>query len=113
MKSVLDVIKINDSEDIYRVTLFQKEGKNVLVDFSSLNLKNGSSYKIYDIENPEKIIKSGKVSNDSKIAFSMNLSDLEKPLHNITAKKTPNNFGVFIIKFEKKLSLFERLFGKF
>lgn len=113
MKSVLDVTKMKASEDVYRVTLFSKEGKNVTVDFSNLDLKNASNYKIYDIENPEKIIKSGKISNNSKFEFPMNTRDLEQPLHNQIAKKTPNNFGVYMVKFEKRLSLFERLFGKF
>ena len=113
MKSVLDVTKINEAEDVYRVTLFSKGGKDVTVDFSNLDLKNGSNYKIYDIENPEKIVKSGKFAGDGKIVFSMSLTDLEMPLHNTITKKTPNNFGVFMIKFEKKLSFFERLFGRF
>jgi hypothetical protein len=113
MKSVLDVTKMNASDDVYRVTLFSKEGKDVSVDFSNLDLKNGSTYKIYDIENPEKIIKSGKISNESKLEFPMNTTVIEQPLHNHIAKKTLNNFGVYMVKFEKRLSLFERLFGKF
>jgi parallel beta-helix repeat protein len=113
MKSVLDVTKISETEYSYRVTLFSKEGKNVTIDFSNLDLKNASNYKIYDIENPEKIIKSGKISTDSKLEFPMNTKVIEQPLHNQIAKKTPNNFGVYIVKFEKKLSFFERLFGRF
>ena len=113
MKSVLDVTKIKDSEDNYRVTLFQKEGEDVSADISNLNIKKGSTYKIYDIENPDKIIKSGKMSSDGVIVFPMNVSVFELPLHNQIAKKTPSNFGVFFIKFEKKLSFFERLFGEF
>lgn len=113
MKSVLDVTKIKDSEDTYRVTLFQKEGEDVSIDISNLDIKKGSFYKIYDIENLNKVIKSGKIVDGSKIVFSMKLSDLEMPLHNQNAKKTPSNFGVFMIKFEKKLSFFERLFGRF
>jgi len=113
MKSVLDVTKMKASEGVYRVTLFSKEGKDGVVDFSNLDLKNGSTYTIYDIENPEKIITSGKISNDSKLEFPMNATVIERPLHNQLAKKTPNNFGVYMVKFEKRLSLFERLFGKF
>ena len=113
MKSVLDVTKIKESEDNYRVTLFQKEGEDVSADISNLNIKKGSTYKIYDIENPDKIIKSGKMSSDGVIVFPMNVSVFELPLHNQIAKKTPSNFGVFMIKFEKKLSFFERLFGEF
>jgi len=101
MKPVLDITKIDDSEETYRVSLFQKEGEDVSVDFSNLELKKGSSYKIYDIENPDKTIKSSKVSSDGKVKFSMNTSVLEMPLHNQKAKKTPSNFGVFVIKFEK------------
>jgi parallel beta-helix repeat protein len=113
MKSILDVTKINDPKDTYRVTLFQKQGEDVRVNASNFNAKKGSTYKIYDVENPNKIIKSGKISNNSAIAFSMNPSVLEMPLHNDKAKKTPNNFGVYIIQFERRLSFFERLFGRF
>jgi parallel beta-helix repeat protein len=112
MKSVLDISKLSNSDDTYRLTLFQKDGKNVSVDFSDMNIAEGSDYKIYDLENPNKIIKSGKISNDNKITFTMELSQLEMPLHNLKAQKTPNNFGVFVIKFEKKLSFFERLFNR-
>jgi len=112
MRSILDITTIDKSENSYRVTLFQKEGKAITVDFSHYNIKKGSTYKIYDIENPNKVIKSGKVSKNSKILFSMSSTFLDMPLHNQNAKKTPSNFGVFMIKFEKKLSFIERLFGK-
>jgi parallel beta-helix repeat protein len=113
MTSVLDVTKIKETEEVYRVTLFQKEGKEALVDFSNVDLKKGSTYTIYDIENPEKSVKSGRLTSDGKIVFAMNTSNFERPLYNQVANKTPSNFGVFLIKFERKLSFFERLFAKF
>ena len=113
MRSVLDITKISDIQNSYRVTLFQKEGEDVSVDFSNFKLKKRSLYKIYDIENPDRIIKSGRISNNRNVKFPMSNSVLEMPLHNKKAKKTPSNFGVYIIKFEKKLSFFERLFGRF
>ena len=102
MKSVLEVTKMSDSDNLYRVTLFQKEGKEVSVDFSNINIKKGSSYEIYDVENPNKIIRSGKVSSNAVVEFPMNVSALELPLHNLMAQKTPSNFGVFLIMFEWK-----------
>lgn len=112
LNSVLDITKIKNSKNVFRITLFHKEGQNISVDFSNLGIIKGSSYKIFDIENSSKIIKSGKISKRPKITFPMNLDYFEKPLHNEKAKKTPSNFGVYIIKFEKKNSFFESLFGK-
>ena len=59
------------------------------------------------------------LAEDHKVTFPMQLTEFEKPLHNSQAKKTINNFGVFIIEFEdqrtaqvteEKLNLFERFF---
>lgn len=111
MKSILDITKTNKSDNLFRVTLFHKEGKDITVNVSKFNIKNLRTYEIYDIENPNKIIKSGKVVDNGNIIFSMKTLQIEKPLHNQVAIKTPNNFGVYMITFEKKRSFFERLFG--
>ena len=80
--------------------LFSKEGKDVEVDFSKYNIPKGSTFQIIDIENPDAIIKSGKVNKDSKIIVPMALKEFDLPLHNTKAQKTLDNFGVFIIEFK-------------
>ena len=71
------------------------------------------TYKIYDIENSHKVLKSGEITKTLKVSFPMNLTNFEKPLHNTLAIKSADNFGVFRIEFEKseKKSFFKRLFG--
>ena len=120
MKSILDISKNEFNQSEYRVTLFHKEGQPVSVDFSKYNLKKGRSFKIYDVENLNTVLKSGTLSEDSNILFPMDNSTFEKPLHNTKAQKTVSNFGVFIIAFEndipseisteKKDNAFKRLF---
>jgi len=112
LKNVLNVTENKFKKNTYRVVLFSKEGKDVVVDFSKYNISKGSTYKIVDVENRKKVIKSGKVDKDAKITFPMNLKDFEKPLHNIKAKKSLNNFGVYVVEFKmKKKSFFGQLFN--
>jgi len=112
LKNVLKVVENEFKKNNYRVVLFNKYGKNVMVDFSKYNIPNGSTYNIVDAENREKVIKSGKVNRDAKIIFPMNLKNFEQPLHNNKALKTLDNFGVYIVEFKmKKKSFFERLFN--
>ncbi len=112
LKNVLKVVENEFKKNNYRVVLFNKYGKNVMVDFSKYNIPNGSTYNIVDAENREKVIKSGKVNRDAKIIFPMNLKNFEQPLHNNKALKTLDNFGVYIVEFKiKKRSFFESLFN--
>ena len=112
LKNVLKVTENEFKKNSYRVILFNKYGKDVIVNFSKFDISNGSTYKIIDIENRKKVIKSGTVNKDAKITFHMSLKDFENPLHNNKAIKTLDNFGVFIIEFKiKKRSFFERLFN--
>ncbi|MFC0605964.1 hypothetical protein [Winogradskyella pulchriflava] len=111
---VLMVSELSTKPNHYNVALLQKEGNDVLVDFSEYGIEEGTSYKIYDLENRAVVVKSGKISDNKKVMFPMALSAFEKPLHNTVATKSADNFGVFRIEFEKqkyKMSFFKRLFG--
>ncbi|WCO00825.1 right-handed parallel beta-helix repeat-containing protein [Psychroserpens ponticola] len=119
MPSVVNVTKYQHRDLTYKVVLFQKDGLDVLVDFSKPALKEGLSYRIYDVENSNVILQTGTLSEDRKITFPMQLSAFEKPLHNTTAQKTPSNFGVFVIEFnaqrstpvsDEKDNIFKRFF---
>ena len=103
MKSILNVTKNEFNQNEYRVTLFHKEGQPVSVDLSKYNLKIGSSFKVYDVENLNAVLKSGTFSNDGTILFPMDTQNFVKPLHNTKAQKTLSNFGVFIVKFENDI----------
>ena len=120
IKSTLDISKNEFANNEFRVTLFQKEGQVVNVNFSNRNLKSGTPYKIYDVENLNVILKSGILPVDGTLIFPMDNSNFEKPLHNTKAQKTLSNFGVFIVEFEnnipseistpKKDNVFKRFF---
>lgn len=100
LKNVLKITEQSSKKNNYRVILFNKYGKDVIVDFSKYNISKGSTYRIVDVENSKIIIKSGKVNRDTKITFPMNLKNFEHPLHNDKAVKTLDNFGVYNIEFE-------------
>ena len=111
---VLKVVELKTKKNHFNVGLLQKEGNDVTVDFSEFDIEEGTSYKIYDIENKNVVAKSGKISNDMKITFPMGLKAIEKPTHNTMATKTSSNFGVFRVEFEtpkKKEGFFKRFFG--
>ncbi len=112
IKNVLNITKNEYKDNNYRVVLFNREGKDVVVDFSKFNIPKGSTYTIVDVENRKSVVKSGKINKDEKIVFPMNPEGFEQPLHNTKAQKTLDNFGVYIIEFKlKKRSFFERLFN--
>ncbi|GAA4270671.1 hypothetical protein [Hyunsoonleella aestuarii] len=116
LKGVLDITQNEYKPNLFRVTLFSKEGKDVKVDFSSFKLNAGTSYKIIDIENRKEVLKTGKLDNSNQINVPMSDLSFEKPLHNSEAQKTLNNFGVFIVEFEraekkKRKTFFGKLFG--
>jgi len=102
IKPVLKVVALHTKSNMFNVALLQKEGENVTVDFSEFNMKKGTSYRVYDIESKEIVVKSGALSDDKKIKFPMILSKFEQPLHNTKAVKSPNNFGVYRIVFDLK-----------
>lgn len=119
MREVVSINKYQNKAQAYKVVLFQKEGRDVSVNFSKSDLKTGLNYRIYDVENPNVIVETGKLPEDLKITFPMHLTDFEKPLHNKSAQKTLSNFGVFVIEFEaqsmvqvseEKGNIFKRFF---
>ncbi|MHA7844520.1 MAG: right-handed parallel beta-helix repeat-containing protein [Winogradskyella sp.] len=110
------VLKIQKSlvPNEYNVVLLQKNGNDVTVDFTDYNIKKGSSFKIYDLENRNVVVKSGELFENNKIIFPMGLKAFEKPLHNTVATKSADNFGVYRIVFDdntKKQDIFKRIFG--
>ena len=88
------------------MVLFNKDEKDVKVDFSNYNLKKGMTYTIRDVENYHSILKSGTLNEDLEIEFPMQVKRL--------ANKTFNNFGVYVVEFKlKRESFFKRLFNWF
>ena len=110
---VIKVYKLNNDGTEFNIAILNKNGTAVQVNFNEFEIEEGSTFKIYDIENRTVVITSGEISKNLKIEFPLALTRFEKPLHNNTATKSANNFGVFRIEFEqpKKESLFKRLFG--
>ena len=97
---VLKIVKLTSLPNQYNVALLERNAESIFVNFSEYNVKAGMVYKIYDIENRHIIAKTGQVNNDLKIEFPMGLKAYEMPLHNTTAKKSEDNFGVYRIVFE-------------
>jgi len=108
LENILDVTPNEYHPNEYRVTLFNKQGNDVTVDFSKYNIPSGTLYSIRDVENYDKIIKSGMIGEDKKIVFPMKLNNGDK-------NKTLDNFGVYIIEFseldKEKKSFFGKVFG--
>ncbi|WP_243472607.1 hypothetical protein [Winogradskyella sp. MH6] len=114
IKPVLKIQKLSSKPNEFNVALLEKNGNDVTVDFSNHDIEKGSSFKIYDVENRNKVVKSGAISKDKKITFPMGLKAFEKPLHNTIAIKSVDNFGVYRIVFEEKKqkrNVFKQLFG--
>jgi len=114
IKPVLKVQQLETSSNDFNIALLEKNGNNVTVDFSDYGIEDGMSFKIYNIENREEVIKYGKVSSDLKVEFPMGLKSFEKPLHNVVATKSADNFGVYRIEFsnkKKRKGFIGRLFG--
>ena len=108
LENTLDITQNEYKPNQYRVTLFNKQGKDVTVDFSKYSAPIGTLYSIRDVEDYEKILKSGRVGNHKKIVFPMKLNNGNK-------NKTLDNFGVYIIEFseldKEKKGFFERVFS--
>ncbi len=112
INSVLKITCLKTNENHFNIALLDKNGTDVIVDFTSENIDEGTAYEIYDIENRDVVIKSGKISKDFKIEFPMELKDFQMPLHNTVATKTAKNFGVYRIEFETKKKR-KTFFGRF
>ncbi|MGJ8592708.1 MAG: hypothetical protein ACSHXF_09180 [Aquaticitalea sp.] len=116
LRPILSISELRHISKTYSLSLFNKSGHDVEVDFSNYDISQGETYQIYDVENRNKVFASGIVNASKKIIFSMNSTEFEKPLHNEKAQKTPSNFGVFLIRFEdekttstEELSDFEKI----
>ena len=94
LNSVLDISPNEYDNNKFRIVLFDKNENDVTVDFSEYGIAKGTSYIIKDVENYSEILKSGILGNDKKIVFPMKLNKNDK-------NKTFDNFGVFIIQFNK------------
>lgn len=100
LEPVLSISEQAQNPNTYTISLFNKKGEDVEVDFSDYKISKGTSYKIYDVENRKEVIVSGIINDSKKVSFPMNLSQFEKALHNEKAEKTVSNFGVFMIEFD-------------
>ncbi|OUR90336.1 hypothetical protein A9Q87_13675 [Flavobacteriales bacterium 34_180_T64] len=115
-EQVLQVNRNKYDDSDFNVVLMNVQGLDVDVDFSSYNIKEGSDYKIVDIENPNVVIKAGTLNSDAIVIFPMNMVHLERPKHNTFAQKTPSSFGVFRVKFNKDITTSnapKTVFGRF
>lgn len=101
LDNILHVSRHSQNMNAFNLALFNAEGNDVTVDFSEYNIDTNAIFKIYDVENPKVVLKSGTLSEDAKIVFPMQLTEIEKPCHNTKAKKTLSSFGVFILEFEE------------
>lgn len=111
MNSVLDITQNEYVKEKFRVVLFDKNEADVTVDFSEYGLAKGTYYSIKDVENYNKNLKSGILGSDKKIVFPMKLNGNDK-------NKSLDNFGVFIIEFDKdqtkkKVGFLDRIFKRF
>lgn len=102
LKPVLSITENTQKPKEFNLALFNKQGKDVEVDFTSYNIPKGTAYKIYDAENRKEVAVAGSLNEDMKVTFPMNFTAYEKPSHNTKTLKTESNFGVFIIEFNVK-----------
>lgn len=117
-KPVLKLLQIKDRPNEFLVNLLNPESGEVAVDFSNYRQLKGQQFAIYDIENPEKVLKSGQLSED--LQLTINMTEAHKM--NTSNLKSSANFGVYKIVFgnaktasadkKKKESFVERLFRK-
>ena len=116
LNNVLNITKSQYKTNSFRVVLFNKDEQDVTVDFSKYKIEKGSKFTITDVEKLNTVLKSGTLTEDSKITVPMKAV-------NPSETKTLNNFGVFIVEFdtnkkevskttkeEKKEGAFKRFF---
>ncbi|MBA6152772.1 right-handed parallel beta-helix repeat-containing protein [Gelidibacter maritimus] len=119
VKPYKNIVAYANRANTYKVVLMDKTATEIAIDFAKYSLKKRMAYKIYDAENPSKIIRSGIIGASGQINFPLGLKELEYPLHNTLAQKSATNFGVFIVEFQgikdvdAKPPLFKRLFEWF
>ena len=96
LNPVLHISRHSQDKNTFNLALFNKDGNEVDVDFSVYGISAKQKYRIYDVENPKVVLKSGTLPDDYRVSFPMQLSEIERPLHNTKAKKTLSNFGVLL-----------------
>ena len=89
LRPVLNIIQSELKPSEFYVSLFDKEGKHVTVDFSDYSIPEHTKYTIQDIAS-EAILSEGFLLSTGQVIFEMG-----------TENDTYNNFGVYKIVFEK------------
>lgn len=107
LEPILYVSQNSQFKNKFNLALFNNKGDDVVVDFSEYHIAENSTYKMYDVEYPDVVLKSGRLTPDFKIIFPMQLAEIERPLHNTLAQKTLTNFGVFILEFDQEKKVLE------
>ena len=88
-KNVLSLRRHHNNKKIFTLSVFEKDGEKVMVDFSGYDdIKTGTTFKIKNIETDE-VITSGIIKNN-KIEVTIE-----------TYNNTYDNFGVFFVEFEE------------
>lgn len=100
LNGVLGLYERMQEPNTFNLALFDKQGGEVVVDFSGYAVSKGSAYKIYDVENRTVVVRSGVLGDDKKVTVPMSAIAFERPLYNQKTRKTPSNFGAFVIAFE-------------
>ncbi len=92
LPDILQVIRYDDQPNVYRLTLFSKDGSTVKVSPKLFKVKDHKSFEVFDVEKSDKPILSGSFSKAESIMIPME--------HSSDPNKTLNNFGVFLVKFK-------------
>ncbi|WP_411767736.1 right-handed parallel beta-helix repeat-containing protein [Winogradskyella sp. A3E31] len=95
-EAVLKLLQIEGQSNEFLVNLFDPNAKEVTIDFSKFYGLKGQTFKVYDIENADKILKTGQLSDDLKVKINMAAAYSANP----SAQKSLANFGVYRIVFE-------------
>lgn len=95
LPSVLNISKNDYNSDSYRVVLFSKDESPVSVDFSQyVKGSDNIGFTVRDVEDLNAILLKGKLNDMNTIVIPMNkLEGFNKSL---------NNFGVYIVEFERE-----------
>lgn len=97
---VVKCIQHEQNPNTFTLALFDEHANDVTIDLSGYNLSEQSNYKIYDVENPDEVLVSGQLNSVKQLVVPLNNTTFQKPRHNNSAKKTLNNFGVYLVKFD-------------
>ncbi|WP_250433980.1 right-handed parallel beta-helix repeat-containing protein [Hanstruepera flava] len=104
-KKLVNITKNKHIKNTFRVTLFNLDENEVEVDFNAYNLPVNAKYTIRDVEDYDKVLASGILSQSLKIKIPMQVEGYPS--------KTLNNFGVFMVSFETEDKAVEKHEGFF